>query len=59
MVLPYGEDDDDWLALDRRALGSTGYLLNKAQFVGRVIISPIGNPLLNVQTNREGYACLP
>ena len=28
-VLPYGEDDDDWLALDRRALGSEGYLLPK------------------------------
>lgn len=53
-VLPYGEDDDDWLALDRRALGSRGYLLNKAQFVGRVTISRLGNPLLVDQTNREG-----
>ena len=43
-VLPYGEDDDDWLALDRRALASTGYLLNKTQFVGRVTISRLGNP---------------
>ena len=53
-VLPYGEDNDDWLALDRRALGSTGYLLNKAQFVGRVTIGRLGNPLLTDQTNREG-----
>lgn len=58
-VLPYGEDDDDWLALDRRALGSTGYLLNKAQFVGRVIISRLGNPHLIDQTNREGLRVCP
>ncbi len=58
-VLPYGEDDDDWLALDRRALGSTGYLLNKAQFVGRATISRLGNPLLIDQTNREGLRVCP
>ncbi len=58
-VLPYGEDDDDWLALDRRALGSTGYLLNKTQFVGRVTISRLGNPLLIDQTNREGLRVCP
>ena len=58
-VLPYGEDYDDWLALDRRALGSTGYLLNKAQFVGRVTISRLGNPLLIDQTNREGLRVCP
>ena len=58
-VLPYGEDEDDWLALDRRALGSTGYLLNKAQFVGRVTISRIGNPRLVDQTNREGLRVCP
>ena len=53
-VFPYGEDEDDWLALDRRALGSTGYLLNKAQFLGRARISRLGNPRLIDQTNREG-----
>ncbi|MFN0141479.1 MAG: ATP-binding protein [Pyrinomonadaceae bacterium] len=58
-VLPYGEDDDDWLALDRRALSSTGYLLNKAQFVGRVSISRLGNPDLVDQTNREGLRVCP
>ena len=58
-VLPYGEDYDDWLALDRRALGSRGYLLNKAQFVGRVTISRLGNPLLIDQTNREGLRVCP
>ena len=58
-VLPYGEDDDDWLALDRRALGSIGYLLNKAQFVGRVTISRLTNPHLIDQTNREGLRVCP
>lgn len=53
-VMPYGEDEDDWLKLDRRAMGSSGYLLNKAQFVGRVRISRLGNPYLVDQTNREG-----
>ena len=58
-VLPYGEDDDDWLAFDRRALGSAGYLLNKAQFVGRVKIARLGNPKLIDQTNREGLRVCP
>ena len=58
-VLPYGEDDDDWLALDRRALGSTGYLLNKTQFVGRVRTTRLGNPKLIDQTNREGLRVCP
>lgn len=53
-VFPYGNEDDDWLALDRRALASPGYKLNKTQFVGRVSISRIGNPHLIDQTSREG-----
>ena len=53
-VMPYGDEEDDWLKLDRRAMGSSGYLLNKAQFVGRVQISRLGNPHLVDQTNREG-----
>lgn len=53
-VFPYGDDEDDWLGLDRKALGRPGYTLNKAQFVGRVTISRAGNPELLDQTNREG-----
>lgn len=53
-VFPYGDDEDDWLGLDRRALGRTGYVLNKNQFVGHVRISRAGNPSLVDQTNREG-----
>ena len=58
-VFPYGEDEDDWLALDRRALGRSRYLLNKAQFVGRVRISRLRNPQLIDQTNREGLRVCP
>ena len=58
-VFPYGEDEDDWLALDRRALGRPGYALNKAQFVGRVTISRTANQQLVDQTNREGLRVTP
>lgn len=58
-VFPYGEDEDDWLGLDRRALGRPGYVLNKAQFVGHVEISRARNPRLVDQTNREGLRAGP
>ncbi len=58
-VLPYGEDADDWLALDRKALASSSYLLNKNQFVGRVSITRLRNPALIDQTNREGLRVCP
>lgn len=53
-VFPYGDDDDDWLGLDRKALRRSGYTLNKTQFIGRVEISRGANPHLVDQTNREG-----
>lgn len=58
-VFPYGEDEDDWLALDRKALARTGYTLNKAQFVGKVEISRVCNAALVDQTNREGLRETP
>ncbi|MFL6310471.1 MAG: ATP-binding protein [Terriglobales bacterium] len=58
-VFPYGEDEDDWLGLDRKALSRPGYVLNKAQFVGHVQISRAGNPRLVDQTNREGLRATP
>ena len=53
-VYPYGQEKDDWLGLDRTALMSKGYLLNKIQLVGQVEISRSANPGLIDQTNREG-----
>lgn len=58
-VFPYGEDEDDWLELDRRALRRSGYMLNKTQFIGRVSISRTANPMLVDQTNREGLRITP
>ena len=53
-VLPYGNADDDWLDLDKKALASQGYKVNRQQLVGHVDISSIENPALNDQSNREG-----
>jgi signal transduction histidine kinase len=58
-VFPYGEEEDDWLKLDRTALRRSGYTLNKTQFIGRVNISRAGNPALIDQTNREGLRVTP
>lgn len=58
-VYPYGEEDNDWLNLDRKALMAKGYLLNKIQFVGQVNIGRATNPELIDQTNREGLQVTP
>ncbi|SFJ38491.1 sensor histidine kinase [Methylobacterium brachiatum] len=58
-VFPYGEEEDDWLELDRKALRARGYTLNKTQFIGRVNISRAANPRLLDQTNREGLRVTP
>jgi signal transduction histidine kinase len=53
-VNPYGDPEDDWLDLDRKALASPGYKVNRRQIIGKVDISSILNPRLVDQTNREG-----
>ena len=53
-VFPYGNSDDDWLDLDRKALASSGYKVNRKQIIGQVKITMSGNPCLIDQTNREG-----
>ncbi|MCI0575500.1 MAG: ATP-binding protein [Chloroflexi bacterium] len=58
-VLPYGGPDDDWLGLDRKAFGSGGYKVNRAQIIGRLSISSRDNPALTDQTNREGLRDCP
>lgn len=58
-VFPYGSPDDDWLDLDRKALASTGYKVNRRQIIGRVSISSDQNPALVDQTNREGLRQSP
>jgi signal transduction histidine kinase len=53
-VKPYGSPDDDWLDLDRKALASAGYKVNRKQIIGKVDITSRRNPSLTDQTNREG-----
>lgn len=52
-VLPFGEPDDDWLGLDQKAFGSSGFKLNRQQVFGRVRIDT-PHRHLGEQTNREG-----
>ena len=58
-VYPYGSEDDDWLELDKTALASKGYALNRIQLVGQVEIGRMQNPELIDQTNREGLRQTP
>lgn len=58
-VYPYGGRSDDWLDLDKRALASSAYKLNRAQIVGYLRLSSIANPSLLDQTNREGFRDSP
>jgi len=58
-VLPYGDEGDDWLGLDRDALASGGYKLNTKQIIGRVRIGRVTNPKLLDQTNRQGLMDCP
>ena len=58
-VYPYGSPDDDWLDLDRKALASAGYKVNRKQIIGQVKIGIFDNPRLVDQTNREGLRECP
>ena len=58
-VYPYGSEDDDWLELDKTALASKGYALNRIQLIGQVEIGRLQNPQLIDQTNREGLRQTP
>ena len=58
-VYPYGSEDDDWLELDKTALASKGYALNRIQLIGQIEIGRLSNPNLIDQTNREGLRQAP
>ena len=58
-VNPYGSPDDDWLDIDRIALASSGYKVNRRQVIGVVAVSSLDNPALVDQTNREGLRDCP
>ncbi|MCY3541131.1 MAG: sensor histidine kinase [Gammaproteobacteria bacterium] len=52
-VLPFGDPDDDWISLDKRAFGESGFKLNRQQVFGRIRIET-PHRYLSEQTNREG-----
>jgi signal transduction histidine kinase len=58
-VYPYASPSDDWLDLDRKALSSSAYKLNRAQIIGYLRLSIKSNPKLQDQTNREGLRDSP
>lgn len=45
--------NDDWLAMDSKALKSTGYTFNRYQTIGVVEISKLTNPYLKDAANRQ------
>jgi len=57
-VLPYGDPDDDWLELDKRAFGKSGFKLNRQQVIGRIKVTS-AHTALSEQTNREGLVESP
>jgi signal transduction histidine kinase len=54
-INPYGGQDDDWLELDKKALGARGYKVNRSQIIGSVNLTSRNFHLVE-QTNREGLA---
>ena len=52
-VLPFGDPEDDWISLDKKAFGSSGFKLNRQQVFGRIGIET-PHRYLSEQTNREG-----
>ncbi len=54
-INPYGSGEDDWLSLDRKALGARGYKVNRSQIIGKVALTSRNHRLIE-QTNREGFA---
>ena len=58
-VHPYGDPDDDWIYLDRKALSAQGYKVNRRQIVGKVDIGARSNSALLDQTSREGLRDCP
>ena len=47
-------DDTDWFEIDKKALRSKGFTVNRIQMVGSLELSKKGNPFLQDRSNREG-----
>lgn len=57
-ILPFGDPDDDWISLDKKAFGASGFKLNRQQVIGRIRIQT-PHRYLSEQTNREGLVQSP
>jgi hypothetical protein len=53
-VLPYGEDGDDWLNLNRERINDPSRRIGNNQVVGYVEVNQEDSPDLRDKTNREG-----
>lgn len=53
-VLPYGEQGDDWLQLDRERINDPSHRIGNNQIIGYVEVDQTENPELRDKTNREG-----
>ncbi len=53
-ILPYGDEQDDWLGLGPRRINSPGKKYANNQIIGIVEVDQINNPKLQDKTNREG-----
>ncbi|MGD8195258.1 sensor histidine kinase [Herbiconiux sp. P18] len=53
-VLPFGEQGDDWLQLDRRRIQNPTVRVSNNQVIGHVFIGADTNTGLRDQSNREG-----
>jgi len=53
-VLPYGNNNNDWIRLDFRRVNNPTKMLSNNQIIGYISISTESNPKLKDQSNREG-----
>lgn len=53
-ILPYGEQDNDWLNLGYRRIQNPGGTISNDQVIGMIELNQTENPLLKDKTNREG-----
>jgi len=53
-VLPYGDEDNDWLGLDKRRIARFELHISRNQIIGFVDITAEDNPLLIDKSDREG-----
>lgn len=53
-VLPYGEEDDDWLSLDQRRYMQPGEAIGRKAILASIEITQEENKALHDKTNREG-----